>query len=480
MVPWFGPSQRPACLIGTSRTIPVPPRPARCALRSARDCALHGLLIDIGHPQVQPRSGDLAGDQPLEIGLAAWVLERDLDLPAVEALVGEQLLHRRAVRRLQRFAARLVEHLGLGRAAFDQALARVVVAAVGHEGPRPLEARGFAREEPAQNSHDVSDGARRGLFAARGSVEPTGLELELERAPLVLTEPTDPLPAAHGSTVGAVRVKNRIAVTSGHRCADRPGIQAGQGLPAARSLFLWTLGDDLTAPPVHSAPAIAAAAPRPRRSLPNNDVTPRYLVRLSLPLRGLLSKRIRRLTAPSILAWFQDKITEARTSLTPESTADADFGGTVHGFGSLFEAAKKDSLHTPKTTAALAKLLREHLHIEGGPENIRVDEHSLRVFTNDGQVELAYFFFDDEALKKHPGYLTYLLHEGVNLPRRRRRGAVQAAVRGPRHHAGRRGRGRDVRLPPHVPRREIDPGRRGDDPGRAPPRPRRAPPQGRP
>lgn len=131
---------------------------------------------------------------------------------------------------------------------------------------------------------------------------------------------------------------------------------------------------------------------------------------------GLLSKRIRRLTAPSILQWFQDKITEARTSLTPADIADADFGGTVHGFSSLFEAAKKDSLHTPKTTAALAKLLREHLHIEGGPENIRVDEHSLRVLTSDGQVELAYFFFDDESVKKHPGYLAYLLHEGVNLP----------------------------------------------------------------
>ena len=142
---------------------------------------------------------------------------------------------------------------------------------------------------------------------------------------------------------------------------------------------------------------------------------------------GLLSKRIRRLAAPSILQWFQDKITEARTSLTPADIADADFGGTVHGFGSLFEAAKKDSLHTPKTTAALAKLLREHLHIEGGPENIRVDEHSLRVLTSDGQVELAYFFFDDESVKKHPGYLSYLLHEGVNLPD----GAVEGPFKPP-------------------------------------------------
>ena len=131
---------------------------------------------------------------------------------------------------------------------------------------------------------------------------------------------------------------------------------------------------------------------------------------------GVLSKRIRRLTAPSILAWFQDKITEARTSLAPAEIGDKDFGGTVHGFSSLFDAAKKDSLHTPKTTAALAKLLREHLHVEGGPENIRVDEHSLRVFTSDGQVELAYFFFDDDAVKKHPGYLTYLLHDDARLP----------------------------------------------------------------
>src|SRR4051794_5914035 len=71
---------------------------------------------------------------------------------------------------------------------------------------------------------------------------------------------------------------------------------------------------------------------------------------------GVLSKRVRRLEAPSILAWFQARIDEARTSLTPRDVADAELGGSVYGLGSLFEAVKEHSLHTPKTTSALRKM----------------------------------------------------------------------------------------------------------------------------
>lgn len=126
---------------------------------------------------------------------------------------------------------------------------------------------------------------------------------------------------------------------------------------------------------------------------------------------GPLSKRVCRLDAPSILAWFQEKIADARGSSTPREVADADLGGSVYGFGSLLAAAKEHKLAAPKSTAALRALLHKHLYVEGGPENIRLDDHSLRVLTDDDEVMLAYYFFDDDALREHGERIAWLLEE---------------------------------------------------------------------
>jgi hypothetical protein len=132
---------------------------------------------------------------------------------------------------------------------------------------------------------------------------------------------------------------------------------------------------------------------------------------------GPLSKRVRRLQASSILSWFQAAIEEARTSLTPADVGKEALGGEVHGLGAFFEAVKEHSVHTPKTMAAVGKLLREHLHVEEGHEDdIRADEHSIRVLTSDDVVEHAYFFFDDEAVTRHHEHLAYLLLEEPRLP----------------------------------------------------------------
>ena len=131
---------------------------------------------------------------------------------------------------------------------------------------------------------------------------------------------------------------------------------------------------------------------------------------------GPLAKRIRRLAAPSILAWFQAKIEEARTSLAPHDVGLTELGGPVKGLGSLFEAAHKHSLHTPKTNTALRKLLAEHLAVEGGDENVLLDAHSLRVHTADAEASLAYYFFDDEIARRSPDRVAYLLLDEPRLP----------------------------------------------------------------
>lgn len=131
---------------------------------------------------------------------------------------------------------------------------------------------------------------------------------------------------------------------------------------------------------------------------------------------GPLSRRVRRLAAPSILAWFQRKLEEARTAAEPHRVADKDLGGYVYGFGTVFKAAQEHDLPTPRDMEELRALLHEHLYVEGGPEHIRLDEHSVRVRTDDDEVQLAYFFFDDEAARRHPDRVAWLLHEEPRLP----------------------------------------------------------------
>jgi hypothetical protein len=131
---------------------------------------------------------------------------------------------------------------------------------------------------------------------------------------------------------------------------------------------------------------------------------------------GPLSKRVRRLKASSVLGWFQEKFEVARTAGEPRKVADHELGGYVYGFGTIFEAVKQHGLPCPRSVPALAKLLRKHLYVEGGRDHIRLDEHTLRVLTDDDEVQLAYFFFDDHAARAHPDRVAYLLTEDPRLP----------------------------------------------------------------
>src|SRR5688572_29750229 len=92
---------------------------------------------------------------------------------------------------------------------------------------------------------------------------------------------------------------------------------------------------------------------------------------------GPLSKHVIRLPDRTVLGWFQ------RGWAT-----DADPDAWVYGLDSIFEAAREKRLPRPETIEQLRALLREHLYVEGGADYIRLDEHSLRVRTDDDEVEL--------------------------------------------------------------------------------------------
>jgi hypothetical protein len=114
-------------------------------------------------------------------------------------------------------------------------------------------------------------------------------------------------------------------------------------------------------------------------------------------------KRVRVVEAPSVLGWFQAKIEEARISIAPGDLANAELGGPVRGLTALFEAAKKHSLHTPKTGAALAKLFSEH----GGAERVRIDARSVLAEST----EEPWIFFDERWKNANEDRAAALLDE---------------------------------------------------------------------
>ena len=128
---------------------------------------------------------------------------------------------------------------------------------------------------------------------------------------------------------------------------------------------------------------------------------------------GPLSRRIRRLEDPSILAWFTRMMNKARTADKPDELYHEELGGSVYGLGTIFEATQENSLKAPRDLEHLQKMLKKHLYVEG---EFRLDEHSLRVETDDDEVALAYFFFDDEIAKANPDRVAWLLHDQLSLP----------------------------------------------------------------
>jgi hypothetical protein len=125
-----------------------------------------------------------------------------------------------------------------------------------------------------------------------------------------------------------------------------------------------------------------------------------------------LSQRIRKLPDQTIVAWFQ----RGWTCGDPGGWVEAELGGDVYGLASIFEAARQKELPRPETTGELRALLHKHLYVEGDEDYVRLDDHSLRARTDDDEVELAYFFLDDEIVTAVPDRLTYVLRDSWPLP----------------------------------------------------------------
>src|ERR1051326_5164011 len=143
---------------------------------------------------------------------------------------------------------------------------------------------------------------------------------------------------------------------------------------------------------------------------------------------GPLSKRVRRLPDPDVLSWFRRGWQAASDGAEMRDWVKAELGGGVYGLASIFEAVQEERLPLPKSWRQLHDLLLEHLYVEGDEECIQMDGRSLRVKTDDDDVDLAYFFFDADLVRERPDCLAYLVHDGWELPDGMGKGGFEPAM----------------------------------------------------
>jgi hypothetical protein len=133
------------------------------------------------------------------------------------------------------------------------------------------------------------------------------------------------------------------------------------------------------------------------------------------PYEGPAGKRVTHLRGKSVLGWFQRAFEQTkRVNVDPGDWLRGELGCRVYGLSTVFEAAKEKKSWTPTTPQALRKMLEKDLYIEG--PGLRFSEHAIRVKTDDDEVDLSYFFFDDDFVREHARRAAFLLHEGWELP----------------------------------------------------------------
>lgn len=134
------------------------------------------------------------------------------------------------------------------------------------------------------------------------------------------------------------------------------------------------------------------------------------------PYHGPSGKYLKRFDDATVLDWFRNHwraIHDVGPEYPAGTYAEELLGTHVYGFGSLFERIGEHALAPPADEKTLWRLLRANLYVEG---EIRTAPHCVQVLTDDDEMELAYYFFDDDFLAEHGARAAFLLNEDWRLP----------------------------------------------------------------
>lgn len=121
-------------------------------------------------------------------------------------------------------------------------------------------------------------------------------------------------------------------------------------------------------------------------------------------------KHVRKFDADSVLKWFRQIWKPVADGASEHSVKL--LGRRVYSFPRLFEAIAEQELDPPGSMEELASILESTLYIgemHHGP-------HHLEILTDDDELEMAVYIFDDKYAAKRPDRVAFLMREEWQLP----------------------------------------------------------------
>jgi uncharacterized protein (TIGR02996 family) len=121
----------------------------------------------------------------------------------------------------------------------------------------------------------------------------------------------------------------------------------------------------------------------------------------------------RRFDDATVVDWFANRWEGIADHDNAARRAREILGTGVYSFGRLFTEIAEQALPAPRTIHAVVDSLEEaRLYIN----EVRTSPGVIQIATDDDEIELAYYFFDDRYLAKHSDRAAYLLREDWRMP----------------------------------------------------------------
>jgi uncharacterized protein (TIGR02996 family) len=149
---------------------------------------------------------------------------------------------------------------------------------------------------------------------------------------------------------------------------------------------------------------------------------------------------VRRFDAETVLDWFRSiwkGIPNEQPTWEASSYAEKLIGRSVYSFGSLFGSIHEHNWPPPKSMNELGRRLNNAVYV-GELQGLG---HHIQILTDDDELEMAIYIFDDHYVKKHPDRCAFLMREDWVLPDGMASGAFKPPRGVPKLNAGQQGEG---------------------------------------
>jgi hypothetical protein len=127
-------------------------------------------------------------------------------------------------------------------------------------------------------------------------------------------------------------------------------------------------------------------------------------------------KYVRHFGADTVLDWFRSIWKPVPESDTPPyrayEHANELLGTNVYSFSSIFEKIAEHGWAAPRSMRELTERLEAALYVD----EIDTGPHHVQVWTDDDDLEMVIYIFDDHHAAKYPARTAFLLHDGWQLP----------------------------------------------------------------